>query len=183
MVGIKNNRRTRYTIDLIKETFLGLLETKKLSHITVTEICKQAEINRGTFYLHYKDPYELFEVMQDEFNQEIMETLRQGESLCTTEESMINLLKIIQDKKTIYQILMSDRGENSFLSQILLEDYLQRHGEELNRKDLFTMDYSFTYMVYGSMGVINQWLESNSKESPQTIARVISSLGHQKSLS
>ncbi|MFK4342776.1 hypothetical protein ABH894_003153 [Paenibacillus sp. RC62] len=41
------------------------------------------------------------------------------------------------------------------------------------------MDYSFTYMVHGSIGVINQWLESNSGESPQTIAHIISSLAHQ----
>ncbi len=66
----KNNRRTKYTIDLIKKSFLALLETRKLPQITVTEICKQADINHRTFYLYYKDPYELFEVLQKEFNQE-----------------------------------------------------------------------------------------------------------------
>ncbi|MFK4300507.1 AcrR family transcriptional regulator [Paenibacillus sp. RC254] len=150
-----------------------------MPQITVTEICKQADINRGTFYLHYKDPYELFEVMQNGFNQEIMETLQKGESPCTTEESLINLLSIIQDKKTIYKILISERGKNNFLSQVLLEDYLQRNGDKQNRKEPFSMDYSFTYMVHGSIGVINQWLESNSGESPQTIAHIISSLAHQ----
>jgi AcrR family transcriptional regulator len=179
MVGVKNNRRTKYTIDLIKESFLSLLETKKLPQITVTEICKQADINRGTFYLHYKDPYELFEVMQNEFNQEIMESLQEGDSPCTTEESMINLLNIIRDKKTMYKILISETGKNDFLSQVLLEDHVQRNGEEPNRKEPCTMDYSFTYMVHGSIGVINQWLELNGKESPQTIAHIISSLGHQ----
>ncbi|WP_283657348.1 TetR/AcrR family transcriptional regulator [Paenibacillus sp. RC343] len=46
------------------------METRKLPQITVTEICKQADINHRTFYLYYKDPYELFEVLQKEFNQE-----------------------------------------------------------------------------------------------------------------
>jgi len=179
MVGIKNNRRTKYTMELIKEVFLELLESKKLPQITVTEICKQADINRGTFYLHYKDPYELFEALQKEFTQEIMDTLGQGASLCTTEQSMINLLNIIQDKKTIYQILISESGENNFLSQVLLEDFLLRNGEDADSQKTFSMDYTLTYMVHGSLGIINQWLESNSEDSPQTIARLISSLGHQ----
>ncbi|MGM0881401.1 MAG: TetR/AcrR family transcriptional regulator [Bacillota bacterium] len=181
MVGVKNNRRTKYTTDLIKRSFLALLETRKLPQITVTEICKQADINRGTFYLHYKDPYELFEVMQKEFNQEILETLQKGHNPCTVDGSLVKLLNIIQEKKTIYRIMISETGESNFLSEVLLEvykDYLQRMGDEQNKKDLSAMDYSFTYMVYGSMAVINQWLESNGEESPSAIAHIIFSLTH-----
>ena len=178
MVGVKNNRRTKYTTDLIKKSFLALLETSKLPQITVTEICKQADINRGTFYLHYKDPYELFEVMQKEFNQEILETLQKDQSPCTVDGSLIKLLHIIQEKKTIFRIMISERGESNFLSEVLHEidrDYLQRMGVEQNKKDPSALGYSFTYMVYGSMGVINQWLESNGEESPHAIAHIISS--------
>ncbi|NOU82741.1 hypothetical protein GC101_28155 [Paenibacillus sp. LMG 31459] len=170
MVGVKNNRRTKYTINLIKESFLILLETKKLPQITVTEICNHADINRGTFYLHYKDPFELFEIMQSEFNKELEETLQEGDRPCTSEESMINLLNIIQDKKTMYQILISESGKNSFLLRALLEQ---------NWNEAFSTNYSFTYKVYGSIGVINQWLESNGAESPETIAKLILSLGHE----
>ncbi|WP_177217971.1 TetR/AcrR family transcriptional regulator [Paenibacillus algorifonticola] len=154
------------------------METKKLPQITVTEICKQADINRGTFYLHYKDPYELFEVMQKEINQEIWETLQKDQSPCAEDGSLIKLLNIIQEKKTIYRIMISDRGESNFLSEVLFEvhrDYLKRRGDDQDKKDSSTMDYSFTFMVHGSMGVINQWLESNGEESPQAIARIISS--------
>ena len=46
----KQDRRTRYTRQTIKDTFLELLKQKSFTKITVTEICKNAEINRGTFY-------------------------------------------------------------------------------------------------------------------------------------
>ena len=46
----KQDRRTRYTRQTIKDTFLELLKQKNFTKITVTEICKNAEINRGTFY-------------------------------------------------------------------------------------------------------------------------------------
>ena len=61
----KQDRRTRYTRQTIKDTFLELLKQKSFTKITVTEVCKNAEINRGTFYLHY---YDIHDVLSDIFN-------------------------------------------------------------------------------------------------------------------
>lgn len=36
------------------DAFLELLEQKDFEYITVTEICKKADVNRSTFYLHYE---------------------------------------------------------------------------------------------------------------------------------
>lgn len=179
MAGTKNNRRIKYTTDCIKASFLALLESQKLSQITVTEICKQADLNRGTFYLHYKDPYDLLEMMKKELNQEILETLRQDQSPCTVDGSLIRLLNIIQKKKTIYQMMISESGESTFLSEAFLEvykDYQKRTANEGNQENTAKTSYSFTYMAHGSMGVINQWLESNDEEDPRVIADLISSL-------
>ena len=48
----KLDRRTRYTRQTIRDTLLELMAHKPFPRITVTEVCKLAEINRGTFYLH-----------------------------------------------------------------------------------------------------------------------------------
>ncbi|WP_233212146.1 TetR-like C-terminal domain-containing protein, partial [Trinickia caryophylli] len=56
------------------------------------------------------------------------------------------------------------------------KDFLQRMEDKQNKKNPSAMDYSFTYMVHGSMSVINQWLESNGDESARDIASIISSL-------
>ena len=67
----KEDRRTRYTRQVIKEAFLKLLEEKEYPKITVTEICRLAEINRGTFYLHY---YDTADVLDDLLNEILKET-------------------------------------------------------------------------------------------------------------
>ena len=70
MAGVKGNRRILYTKKIIKESLIELLENKKIHQITVTDICKSANINRGSFYTHYKDAYDLLQSMEDElFNQ------------------------------------------------------------------------------------------------------------------
>lgn len=54
-IGRRMDRRTRYTRQTIRDTLLELMVEKGFSHVTVTEVCKRAELNRGTFYLHYLD--------------------------------------------------------------------------------------------------------------------------------
>ena len=51
----KQDRRARYTRQTIRGTLLELMAEKPFSRVTVTELCKRAEMNRGTFYLHYLD--------------------------------------------------------------------------------------------------------------------------------
>ena len=53
MTGISNNRRVQYTVSQFKAALLQILATKSLDEVTVTEICRQADLNRGTFYLHF----------------------------------------------------------------------------------------------------------------------------------
>lgn len=61
----KEDRRVKYTRQVIKESFLKLLEKNSFPKITVTELCRLAEINRGTFYLHY---YDIEDVLDDLLN-------------------------------------------------------------------------------------------------------------------
>ena len=67
----KEDRRIRYTRQIIKETFLKLLAKKSFTKITVTELCRIAEINRGTFYLHY---YDMEDVLDDILNDMLSDT-------------------------------------------------------------------------------------------------------------
>ncbi len=60
------DRRTRYTLAVIREAFFDLLKRKGFDKLTVSELCKQAQINRGTFYLHYEDKYALITELIDE---------------------------------------------------------------------------------------------------------------------
>jgi len=59
------DRRTKYTRKVIRGALMELLKSKPYSKISVTEICRLAEINRGTFYIHY---YDVDDVLDDILN-------------------------------------------------------------------------------------------------------------------
>lgn len=55
MAERKTDRRTLLTKALIKDALLELLRNTAYEKITVTALCKEAEITRATFYLHYQN--------------------------------------------------------------------------------------------------------------------------------
>jgi len=70
------DRRTRYTRKAIKDAYIELLTELPSSKITVTEVCRRADINRGTFYLHYEALPDVMEDMENEVFEEIATFIR-----------------------------------------------------------------------------------------------------------
>ena len=70
------DRRVRRTRKQLRECLVTLLKQKKVQDITVRELTELADLNRGTFYLHYKDVFDLLEKTEsellDNFNQLVM---------------------------------------------------------------------------------------------------------------
>ena len=61
------NNSSKKTKRLIKKVFAEMLsEKKELSRISVSELCKRADISRGTFYSHYDDIYGVAEDYENE---------------------------------------------------------------------------------------------------------------------
>ena len=55
----RENQRIMLTKRLLKESLLRLLERKELDKISITELCREAGINRATFYRHYEIPRDI----------------------------------------------------------------------------------------------------------------------------
>ena len=57
----KTDRRIKRTRYLLVHALTSLMLKKSIKDITVKELCESVDINRGTFYLHYKDIYDMLE--------------------------------------------------------------------------------------------------------------------------
>ena len=67
--------RQRKTRKAIKKAFLKLHEKKPVEKITVKELAGIAQISKATFYLHYRDIYDLAEQLQKEVIEEIYQSI------------------------------------------------------------------------------------------------------------
>ena len=68
--------RVRMTKKMLIEAFLRLRKQKPLRRITVSELCSEAGVGRGTFYAHYQDVYDLNERLEGQFLEEFSVALR-----------------------------------------------------------------------------------------------------------
>lgn len=71
----KSDVRKIRTHRLIVDAFFELTQEKSLNKIKVTDITDRAMVNRATFYLHFTDKYELFDVLIRECLQEILDRM------------------------------------------------------------------------------------------------------------
>ncbi len=57
---------------------IEFLQTEELSQISVSEICKKADLNRSTFYANYVDIFEVADTIREKLEAEVSE-LYKGE--------------------------------------------------------------------------------------------------------
>ena len=63
----KVDRRVRKTKSQLRQALTTLLLKKSFSEITVREISELADVNRGTFYTHYRDTADLLYQLENAF--------------------------------------------------------------------------------------------------------------------
>lgn len=158
------------TKDLIKETFLNILDQTPFDKITVTDIVQTCGINRNTFYYHFQDIYHLVdEVMEDDFF-----NLRKEEvSYSTLKETlMAGLKKVRERKRSCYHLYRSEYREAMlrFLYRIVLEStelYFEVLADDL-QVDSESMTIVERFYAHALVGTITDWLNANMNYDLET---------------
>ncbi|MDI9218373.1 MULTISPECIES: TetR/AcrR family transcriptional regulator [Clostridium] len=178
MAGIKGNRRTLYTKKIIKESLIDLLQHKKIHEITVTDICKKSDINRGTFYTHYKDSYDLLKSIEDEIFNQISIYIEETPVEDYKEVLLLKALELIYENKDLCKILFSKQMETNIMDRIIYvtsKSEIDKLVGSANIDAVF-LDYFIKYTVGGVVSVIQTWLENDLKEHPKEISKIINDI-------
>ena len=70
-MSAKEDLRVQRTRKLLSETLLDMMENESIEHISVIDLCNSAMINRGTFYKHFEDKYDLLNFALEELKREL----------------------------------------------------------------------------------------------------------------
>lgn len=163
------DRRTKYTKTVIRQALFELLNEKPINKITVTDICKLADINRSTFYSYYEDVYALLTQIQNEMFENIVFTLN-------TEDWFNQILKLVDANRDLCQVLIGPHGDSSFIRQLFYLGYdnSMRVWHEMYPKATESeLDYSYAYLASGMIGILENWIGSGYKQSIDEVGRLI----------
>lgn len=144
------DKRIQKSKSSIINSFLEIRAKKPLEKITVTELCKKAEINKSTFYVHFRDIYDLSEQLEDEVVNSILQSIQHPEKVFDTPEQFTSeLFQAYQAKNSLIQILFSDTRSMLLPQKITqaIKDFLFCIRPEY--RDDPEKNIRFTYQIYG----------------------------------
>lgn len=178
MSGAKEDRRTRYTRTALKESLMGLMAQKDISKITIKELCQRADVNRSTFYAHYRDQYDLLRQIEDEILDEINANLTGFDMHDSggTYRILENIFCYIQDNSGFCRLLLSERGDVTFQKRVMdlcQGRYIEQWLASPRDIDPETIEYLYLYLVNGSIGVVQNWLRTGLEKTPGEMAELL----------
>jgi AcrR family transcriptional regulator len=184
----KTDRRIIRTKRFIRDALTELMEEKGFEGVTVRDLTKKADINRGTFYLHYQDKYDLLEKSENEVIQEIKEFIQKANpheivSANLKEQPLpfiIALFEYIQENARFMKVMLGPKGNPGFHLKIkeVMKTNMQEKLELINSKTppLVPLEHLMSYVTSAHLGVIQYWLEQDMKQSPREMALTLASM-------
>lgn len=164
---------------LIRSGFIKLLKVKNIENITVQEIIEEAMISRSAFYLHYKDKYDLYEIIAADLLEELFAIMEQAELFpldtilhdSYDQDRPLNItlqfLQHIHDNADIYAVFIHQKDFQIQFANALSN--IMYTGNALPR--IIT-----NHIAYGSIGTIMEWLSKETPYSIHYVAKLLSRL-------
>lgn len=138
--------------------FLHLRTNKPLERISVKELCELAEISKATFYLHYRDIYDLSKTLQLNVIKDILSYLSSPGKLLEEPVTANNeILSGFYENSNIVNILFGD-SQFSKLPECInneIKNTIFREHPEL--KDDIHTNVSITYQIMGGFYVYHEY--------------------------
>ena len=175
MANASIDRRVRKTKKQLKQALTKLLMNKELKDVSVLELTELADINRGTFYLHYKDIYDLYDQTENEIlnefntiiNKHVIQNLH-GIPF----PAVLDALEFLVKNADICLVILRT-NDTDFLSKLI---EMNKPEDKKGWQTLFgtenegVYEYYYSYITSGCVGLIRSWFMGGMKESPAKMA-------------
>jgi AcrR family transcriptional regulator len=146
---------------------------KDLKDISVSELAERADINRGTFYLHYRDTQDVFSRIEDELVEEFSRYIvkYKNHSALLRAPVLGDLFRYVTSNGDVCRALLRSRNL-SFITRIF-EFSRPKSPEEFRQYykqwDEKYYDYYFDFVCYGAFAMLRRWVEAGMKEDVEQI--------------
>ena len=142
--------RIEKTIKSIYNAFICIRSKKPLEKLTVKELCEKAQINKSTFYVYYKDVYDLSDKIESEIVSSIIKSLGSADDIFDKpKEFTRNLFIAYASQSSLIKTVFSGTRSEQLPDRIeaALKDMLFSSHPEF--KDSKEKNLFITFSVYG----------------------------------
>ena len=170
MIQDTQDRRVRRTRMRLQQAMLELLKEKDARSITVRELTQRADVNRGTFYAHYKDVFDLL----DQMEQDLFQRLTQLLSSYSTQDLQRGLTPLLTD---VFRFVRDDPVLRlAFLDQRTQDSFFRRLDQLIYKKCQEDWNCCLDFLVSGAVGLARGWMVRGFQEEPEQVAQLANRL-------
>ncbi len=186
-MGMARQRQTKTEVK-IKSAFTTLVKNKGFDAMTVSDLAREADINRGTFYMHYIDKFDLRDQLIDDAIADLT-TMLTAESNNAHEPvgaediidscDLVSAMRYIKRDYAFFDAITSSGNDmqlyerlKNVIKQLLLEQVsrLQKTPDGIPG---IPWTYATEILVSSTSSILWMWLRRGCKESPETISGII----------
>ncbi|NJO84769.1 MAG: TetR/AcrR family transcriptional regulator [Blastochloris sp.] len=176
------DRRRQRTRAQLLDSLIALLQEKPYDQITIQDITDQADINRATFYLHYKDKDDLLLNSMNDIYADLVQRMEPcfespdgGAANGNTIEQLT--FEHVQEYAAFYRVMFSEQGVASFYFHVqrimmgIVENWLVRFVPP-SRPAPVPIPAAAAYYTGATLGLIFWWLSDGRDQSVESITRI-----------
>jgi AcrR family transcriptional regulator len=180
------DRRILRTREAIQDALIDLIEDRGFESISIKDIAERANINRGTFYLHYHDKFDLLEQTENEIIKKVKGILITSgklnfEEFSTSEEPIpviVSLFEYFKSRARVIHAVLGLKANPGFQNRMktAIESNLFNIGffSQNSPTDLLVPEeYLISYLTAAHLGVVQAWLTNDCRETPQEMAQIL----------
>lgn len=177
----KEDRRIRITKLAIQESLVELMNTLPISKISVKMLCEAADINRSTFYAHYKDQYDLLKSVQRNILAQVKEKISSTQVFADSDSAVAVLaqeLEFARQNASLLTVLLSDNGDPEFQGEImqLVQEKIMEEFQGEKSIPPRTVKYLKRFILSGLLSITRHWLNENCADKPEVMAELMINL-------
>lgn len=193
MKNMECDQRVIKTKKAIKSALAELIVEKGFDSISITDLTTRAHINRGTFYLHYVDKYDLLEKIEDQ----VLEDIHKNADIFISKIESSDLFKVdltselfpfitkilryIKENEIIMKVILGPKSDTRFRRKV--KSFFYDLIEEKQLEKLFdsadnplTKEYFISYLLGAHIGIVQQWMDSGMNEPAEKISIIVSQM-------
>lgn len=182
----KENQRIALTKKLLQNAFLKLLKTTPIHAISIRELCREAGINRTTFYNHYGSQYDLLGEISGRFLDSIAAALDCADirDQRDVRERVTKVLLYLQQNRDLSLMLLNNNIDPGFARRLfalpkiggMLNAALADCGDERERRA------TMAFIIQGSYKLIQDWINEEAPPAADQQAGLILELAQRTAL-
>ncbi|MCM1368152.1 MAG: TetR/AcrR family transcriptional regulator [Roseburia sp.] len=170
---MKENQRVCLTKRILKETLLRLLKDKELNEISITELCRESEINRATFYRHYDLPKDVLLDIEKDFIQELYAATKYIKTEADAERYLEHLCLYFYEHSALVKYFTENNLDDDI--ELLLSKFYRsilkfrnKSNNEISEADISLIN---AYLSGGAYSVLCKWINGDLQKTPKEIAQ------------